>query len=310
VGQVVSVQDRTRFLLSTLDDLIRRPSSLGVAGLPKRHMRRLFGLLFLVSLSGWWWGLPAAAAAVDGGERLAAMLPDGRLLCVVPGAEAAAPCRWRVIGPRGVVRDLGYGAQKGGKVFEILPSPDGCMLAVVSASEGHPFLEVFAVEPLRQEGRWALLWEFNPYPGTVALAGWHDGRLRLETDNPLALVGCPAGAAEELWPDLVAVEVDPRWGSASRRRLRAPLLRWLAAAWRESDGERRVWVARRAAEMQARELLPLVMVAVHSLAGGSDRDSEEGAALREAQARLRQVPMARPAHAGDGDSPTNIAPAP
>lgn len=278
--------------------------------LAERQMRRIIGLLFLVSLSGWWWGLSAAAAAADGGERLAAMLPDGRLLRVVPGAEAAAPGRWQVVGPRRAIRDLGCGRQKGCKVFEILPSPDGRMLAVVSASEGHPFLEVFAVEPLRQEGRWALLWEFNPYPGTVALVGWRDGRLRLETDNPLALVGCPAGAAEELWPDQVAVEVDPRWGSASRRRLRAPLLRWLAKAWRESAGERRVWVARRAAEMQARELLPLVMVAPHTLAGGSDRDSEEGAALREALARLRRVSMARPAHAGDGESPTNEAPAP
>lgn len=66
-------------------------------------------------------------------------------------------------------------------------SPDGRYLAVVSVGEGHPVLDVLDLARVLAgtHGDRSLL-TIDPYPGSIELAGWRGGCLRVRSDRPLA----------------------------------------------------------------------------------------------------------------------------
>ena len=70
--------------------------------------------------------------------------------------------------------------------YELAVSPDGRDLAVVSAGEGHPVLEVLSLERVLDGTHGDHpLWSFDPYPGSLELAGWAGASLRVRSDRPL-----------------------------------------------------------------------------------------------------------------------------
>ncbi len=74
-------------------------------------------------------------------------------------------------------------------VCEILTSPDGNFLAMVSAAEGATILEIIDLQELLQTGEWKVLREINPFPGQISIRRWRGRHLEVESDLPLFLVG-------------------------------------------------------------------------------------------------------------------------
>ncbi len=64
-------------------------------------------------------------------------------------------------------------------ISNILASPDGKFLAVISVGEGHPILEVVNLPLLLQEKRYQVLHEFDPYPGVISLHSWNGAELQV-----------------------------------------------------------------------------------------------------------------------------------
>ena len=83
---------------------------------------------------------------------------------------------------------------------ELSVSPDGRYLAVVSAGEGHPVLDVLILERVLDgtHGEHPF-WTLDPYPGSVELVGWNGARLKVRSDRPLEAgrdgTGRPLGEA-------------------------------------------------------------------------------------------------------------------
>lgn len=73
------------------------------------------------------------------------------------------------------------------EVSEILVSPQGNYLAVLSVGEGHPFLEIIDLKKLRQDNRYVVLNSVDPYPGSVWVKRWEGMRLILGSTVPLTL---------------------------------------------------------------------------------------------------------------------------
>lgn len=71
------------------------------------------------------------------------------------------------------------------QVVSVSVSPDRTWLAVLSVGEGHPMLEVVALDALLDRRAYRVMTTINPYPGTIDVAGWHDGELHLSSDMPL-----------------------------------------------------------------------------------------------------------------------------
>lgn len=113
---------------------------------------------------------------------------------------------------------LGCGISALSQVTEIAASPDGHWLAVVSVGEGHPMLEIIALDEFTREHRYRAQVEFNPYPGTLTLAGWHQGSLEVFSD---ALLDRPRIAGEPANFDLSEQQQRYRIEPLSWRVLRA-----------------------------------------------------------------------------------------
>jgi hypothetical protein len=73
------------------------------------------------------------------------------------------------------------------EVSELLVSPQGNYLAVLSVGEGHPFLEIIDLKKLRQDNRCVVLHSIDPYPGSVWVKRWESTRLILGSTVPLTL---------------------------------------------------------------------------------------------------------------------------
>ncbi len=71
------------------------------------------------------------------------------------------------------------------QVVTVSASPDRKWLAVLSVGEGHPMLEVVALDALTEQHDYRVMTTINPYPGTIGLTDWQDGELRIVSDMPL-----------------------------------------------------------------------------------------------------------------------------
>ena len=135
-------------------------------------------------------GFVAGQRFADGRGLVAVSLGEGRQLWftlptsfrddeVVPGAHAALS-----------------------EVDEILASPDGRYLAVLSSSEDHPGVEIVDLPTLLDGRGWLVVASLDPYPGKVSIRSWRDGALLLKSDLPLTRCGedcenLPAGSGRE-----------------------------------------------------------------------------------------------------------------
>lgn len=83
-------------------------------------------------------------------------------------------------------RELGCAMSALSAVAELVASPDGRWLAVVSVGEGHPILEIVEVAPLLAEpSEYRTNLALNPYPGGFGRIEWLDGALEVSSDMPL-----------------------------------------------------------------------------------------------------------------------------
>ncbi len=133
--------------------------------------------------------IPAASAAggTSGREISARVSNDCRLVVVLstPKAETIDDATWILQCPRERPRELGRNLSALLAVDTLLPSPDGRFLAVLSHGEGHPWLEVVDLHRLLDRGRYAVLREVNPYPGTIVVEHWLADALVVRSDMPL-----------------------------------------------------------------------------------------------------------------------------
>ena len=129
------------------------------------------------------WGAPRAESGA-----LRIRLPGSGSLLIVP--RDAASARWyRVVGRRRIpipAPPVSF------LPVQALASPDGRHLAVISAGEGHPVLDLLSLPRVLKgrHGRAPLL-TLDPYPGMISLEGWAGGRLRVSSDRPLAACCTP-----------------------------------------------------------------------------------------------------------------------
>lgn len=111
-------------------------------------------------------------------------LTDGRVLCVVSGgADAQAP--WFILARGGECRKIGENLAAMHRVVKVKASSDQNLLAVISAGEGHPVLEVASLPDLLAEGKLRVLREIDPYPGGIEVVGWEGRKLIVESGMPL-----------------------------------------------------------------------------------------------------------------------------
>ena len=153
-------------------------------------MRWTFGVLSMVVV--FCSGRAASAsegtsgAAVCGSFERAVVeeVGEDRAICVLNSDEAEG-ARWLLVGAEGERTELGVGLSDLHVVDSLESSSDRDYLAVISVGEGHPILEVVDLRRLLAEKAFETLWEVNPWPGFVAILGWRDGTLRLQSDMPL-----------------------------------------------------------------------------------------------------------------------------
>lgn len=68
------------------------------------------------------------------------------------------------------------------EVADIVASPSGHYLAVISVGEGHPILEVVDAVKLKEQQEYHVIREINPYPGTMTIFKWEGETLIVESD--------------------------------------------------------------------------------------------------------------------------------
>jgi hypothetical protein len=76
-------------------------------------------------------------------------------------------------------------------VGAVSASPDRRWLAVVSAGEGHPFLEIVDLRRLAGGRGYRAALTINPYPGTINPVRWTNDALLVESDMPLPEMPIP-----------------------------------------------------------------------------------------------------------------------
>lgn len=113
---------------------------------------------------------------------------------VVRVGEDSESC-WSQVCASTAQRDLGCDLSAMRQVVTVSASPDRKWLAVLSVGEGHPMLEVVALDALLEQREYRVMTTINPYPGTIGISGWRDGELRVTSDMPL--------------PELPLTEGDP-----------------------------------------------------------------------------------------------------
>lgn len=110
-------------------------------------------------------------------------LGDQGQLLVLNLSDHSQP--WYLLdGPSGSVS---LGEQLAGfyQVHALSVSPDQRYLAVLSAAEGHPLVEVFDLPALLQQQSQTPLYQLNPYPGAIELIGWQQQSLLVASNVPL-----------------------------------------------------------------------------------------------------------------------------
>lgn len=99
---------------------------------------------------------------------------------------AFAPSCWYAECAGADRRELGCVLSALSTVAELVASPDGRWLAVVSVGEGHPILELVEVGPLlAQPSEYRVILALNPYPGGFGEIEWQEAVLFVSSDMPL-----------------------------------------------------------------------------------------------------------------------------
>lgn len=91
------------------------------------------------------------------------------------------------------VVDLGCGLAGMHQVSAVVPSPDRRWLAVLSAGEGHPLLEIVDLQDLLIGQGYRVVTEINPYPGTINVMRWTKDSLIVTSDMALHQFPLPDG---------------------------------------------------------------------------------------------------------------------
>ncbi len=139
-----------------------------------------------------WAGAVAVAISTDaaahesaGSARAMTERLSDRCELVVHVGEESESCWSQVCDSRRPV-DLGCDLSAMRQVVAVSASPDRQWLAVLSVGEGHPMLEVVALDVLLERREYRVMTTINPYPGTIGLADWQDGELHVVSDMPLS----------------------------------------------------------------------------------------------------------------------------
>ncbi len=111
---------------------------------------------------------------------------------VVRVGEDSESC-WSQVCASTAQRDLGCDLSAMRQVVTVSASPDRKWLAVLSVGEGHPMLEVVALDALLEQREYRVMTTINPYPGTIGLADWQDGELHVVSDMPLSELPLASG---------------------------------------------------------------------------------------------------------------------
>jgi hypothetical protein len=130
----------------------------------------------------------SAAIATDA-EPLAplqAALDDACVLEADARRDETPAC-WRLRCAAAAPRELGCDVTALHQIVSIQASPDQRHLAVMTVGEGHPILEIVALQALVAQGEYAVRCTFNPYPGTIWVSGWQPGGLHIGSDVDLQL---------------------------------------------------------------------------------------------------------------------------
>ncbi len=155
-------------------------------------MKRLIWILILcLSLS-----LPSIALYADCSGKAGVTLKQVREknvvvreignneIIVVIMIREEASSHWFLLSEEGN-RKLGNDLCAFHQLDSLSASPAGEYLAVMSVGEGHPMVEVVDLKLLRQKGKYNVLHEINPYPGTISIEEWRGNQLILSSDVPL-----------------------------------------------------------------------------------------------------------------------------
>lgn len=118
------------------------------------------------------------------GVLLLAVGTDEYVCVINTGYEKGA--YWFIIkGERN--RALGNNLGQLAEIHTLMASANGKYLAVLSAGEGHPMVDVVDLPVLRNKSEYKVLHVLDPYPGTITLDHWEDSNLVIDTTVPLNL---------------------------------------------------------------------------------------------------------------------------
>lgn len=113
-------------------------------------------------------------------------LGNDEFLCVI-NTDYETGAYWFLIKGKYGNQSLGNNLSQLAEVHQLLSSPDGNYLAVLSVGEGHPVVEVIDLQKLRSKNEYAALHIIDPYPGTVAIDCWEGSNLIIDSTVPLNL---------------------------------------------------------------------------------------------------------------------------
>lgn len=80
---------------------------------------------------------------------------------------------------------IGYDFSMFNSIFQMTVSPDEKYLAILSAGEGHPVVEILDLQKLLKNKEYKKLAELNPYPGYISIKKWQKNKLIIESDAML-----------------------------------------------------------------------------------------------------------------------------
>ena len=123
---------------------------------------------------------------------LSVAVPGGRLQLsqdVDPASGFVRHHAWTLVSRQGKEKRLGDHPAAMNAIHQLSASPDGRFLAVLSAGEGHPVLEISPLAPLLQGHDLAPRITLNPYPQGITVRGWERDGLRVATPVLLTRAG-------------------------------------------------------------------------------------------------------------------------
>jgi hypothetical protein len=121
----------------------------------------------------------------DKGVLLLEVGIDGYLCVINTGYENGA--YWFLIKESSGNRVLGNNLGQLAEVHQLMRSPNGKYLAVLSVGEGHPMVDVVDLPKLLDKGEYGVLQVLDPYPGYIGIDRWYNSQLVVDSTVPLHL---------------------------------------------------------------------------------------------------------------------------